>query len=299
MNRACFSIIFIFSLFFLMSCDRPKQETPSATTEARQPAIAEQPASAAPEARGAQGTVAEILHSGGYTYLKLSASGKESWAAIPENKGIEQGKTVSLMEGMVMKNFHSRTLDRTFDEILFSSGLAGDKDSAVRSPHAPQEKPAQQVTVPAPSSFQAALSCEGTTPVTSPGPAAESGGSTKAVAAKIAVATPKAPGPDGHTVAEIFANHTQLAGKSVHVQGTVAKVSKNIMGRHWVHIQDGSGDPAQQTHDLVGTTMDPPPQQGDTVLMRGTVASDRDFGAGYRYAALVENATFTVQPPSK
>lgn len=298
MNRIIFCIIF--SLLFLVSCDRPKQETPSAATEARQSSAApEQPAIAAPEMSGAQGTVVEILHSGGYTYLKLSASGKESWAAIPETKEIEQGKKVSLMEGMVMKNFHSRTLDRTFDAIIFSSGLAGDKNSAAPSPHASQDKPAQQAAVPASSSFQAALSGERTTPVTSPDTFAESGGSAKAVAAKITVATAKAPGPDGYTVAEIFANHTQLAGKSVHVQGTVAKVSKNIMGRHWVHIQDGSGDPAQQTHDLVGTTLNQPPQQGDIVLMRGTVASDRDFGAGYRYTALVENATFTVQPPSK
>lgn len=296
MNRAFFCALF--SLFLLVSCDRPKQETPSTATEAPQPAIQEQP-TAAPEARDAQGTVVEVLHSGGYTYLKLSTSGKEIWTAIPEAKEIKQGETVSLMEGMVMKNFHSRTLNRTFAEILFSSGRIGDKSSAVRSPHTPQEKPAQQVTVPAPSSFQTALSSEGTTPVTPPGMAAASGGSAKAVAAKIAVVTPKAPGPDGYTVAEIFANHTQLAGRIVHVQGTVAKVSKNIMGRHWVHIQDGSGDPAQQTHDLIGTTMDQPPQLGDTVLMRGTVASDRDFGAGYRYAALVENATFTVQTSTK
>ena len=64
------------------------------------------------------------------------------------------------------------------------------------------------------------------------------------------------------------------------------------MKRTWVHIQDGSGSQAKGTYELVCTAM-AKPNLDDVVTVTGTVAKDRDFGSGYRYNALIENATIS------
>ncbi|MDH3360482.1 MAG: DNA-binding protein, partial [Desulfobulbaceae bacterium] len=63
-----------------------------------------------------------------------------------------------------------------------------------------------------------------------------------------------------------------------------------IMGKNWIHIQDGTGEPAKNTHDLVVTTMGEP-ATGDNVTIEGTLSADKDFGSGYHYDAIVEDAT--------
>jgi hypothetical protein len=100
----------------------------------------------------------------------------------------------------------------------------------------------------------------------------------------------KAEGPDAYTVAEIYAGKSKLNKKTVKVRGKVVKVSSGIMGKNWVHLQDGSGDPAKGTHNLVMTTQDLP-NKGDVVTMSGTLYEDKDFGAGYKYAVIVEEAS--------
>jgi hypothetical protein len=59
------------------------------------------------------------------------------------------------------------------------------------------------------------------------------------------------------------------------------------MGSNWVHLQDGSGDLTKGTHDLVVTTQDLP-KVGDVVTLKGSLSKDKDFGAGYKYAVIVE-----------
>ncbi len=100
----------------------------------------------------------------------------------------------------------------------------------------------------------------------------------------------KAKGPDSYTVAEIYKKSAELDKKSVAVRGRVTKVSAGIMGKNWVHLQDGSGDPSSGTHDLVATSQDLP-SVGNVVTARGTLYKDKDFGSGYAYKAIVEEAT--------
>jgi len=57
-----------------------------------------------------------------------------------------------------------------------------------------------------------------------------------------------------------------------------------------LHLQDGSGDAAEGTHDLT-VTSDAVAAVGTVVTVTGTVVIDQDFGAGYVYPVLVENAT--------
>ena len=96
----------------------------------------------------------------------------------------------------------------------------------------------------------------------------------------------------GKTVAEIFAEKAALSGKAVEVRGKVVKYSPEIMGKIWLHIQDGTGEAG--SNDLTVTTMTPV-KMGDTVVVKGLLAVDKDFGYGYQYALIVEDAEVTVE----
>jgi len=100
----------------------------------------------------------------------------------------------------------------------------------------------------------------------------------------------KAEGPTGHTVAEVFAGKATLRDKTVTVRGRVVKYNAGILGKNWVHLSDGTGTKAGGDDDLTFTT------QGETgigevVLARGVVHLDRDFGSGYSYPLMIEDAT--------
>jgi hypothetical protein len=121
---------------------------------------------------------------------------------------------------------------------------------------------------------------------TAPGAAAAAPGVT---ANKAAVAVEKVePAPGGKTVAEVIGGKAALAGKPVVVRGKIVKVNNGILGRNWIHLQDGTGGPG--SNDLTVTTSGTG-AKGDVVVVRGTVALNKDFGAGYSYAVLIEDAT--------
>jgi hypothetical protein len=100
----------------------------------------------------------------------------------------------------------------------------------------------------------------------------------------------KAKGADAYTVAETYEKAEDLDKKKVVVRGKVVKVSKGIMGKNWAHLRDGSGEAGKGTNNLVVTSQDEP-NVGDVVTARGTLYKDKDFGAGYRYQVIVEEAT--------
>jgi hypothetical protein len=97
----------------------------------------------------------------------------------------------------------------------------------------------------------------------------------------------------GKTIAELYAEKDQLAGKTVTVRGKVVKANAHIMGKSWVHIRDGSGD--EKTNDLTVTTTGDAPTVGSTVLVTGTLAVNKDYGMGYQYPVIVEDATLKVE----
>ena len=121
---------------------------------------------------------------------------------------------------------------------------------------------------------------------------AASGGSEgpKAPATSEPVKVEKAKGADAYNVSETYEKAGNLDKKTVSVHGKVVKVSKGIMGKNWVHLQDGSGDSGKGTNNLVVTTRDDP-KVGDVVTAKGTLYKDKDFGAGYLYKVIVEEAT--------
>ena len=235
------------------------------------------------------GTILETMDAAGYTYMNLDTGDKQVWVAIPQSK-VSEGDKISALEGMEMKNFHSNSFDRTFDSIIFSPGLAG---AAPMSPHgnsAPQ-KPAADDSFASAVEAERGASSGGAAPIQ---PQQGSGGSMGAIAPFSETAVEKAEGENGFTVAEIFEQAKDLDGKKVRVRGQVVKYNANIMGRNWLHLQDGSGDPMQNSHDLVVTTTD----QLDSpkvITIEGVVAADKDFGAGYNYVVIIEDSAILKQ----
>jgi hypothetical protein len=197
------------------------------------------------------GKVVETMDSGGYTYVCVEKNSKKSWVAIPGTK-VTVGEEMAFHPQMEMSNFKSKTLNRTFETIYFSAGAIGHQETVV--------------------------SVQTMAPKNAPAVSAE----------EIHVA--KAAGPDAYTVAELFGKRNDLDKKKVTVKGKVVKVSAGIMGVNWIHIRDGSGDAKKGTNDLVVTSQELA-SVGDIVTASGTLAKDKDFGAGYRYDVIVEAAS--------
>jgi hypothetical protein len=286
----------------------PFKTAAPAAVETPSPVAPATPAAAAPEAvikqqdSAISGKVVETMNSGGYTYLQLDTAKGQQWVAIPESK-VVVGDEVSCYEGMVMPNFTSKSLNRTFEAIIFSPGLVGTEGQAGKTdPHGmgmggamkndmpnPHGAKPDTAGTPVSDSFASAVKAE-----TPPTPAIqdkmESSGSLGAMAPFADVKIEKAAGENSYTVEEIFTNNTQLEGKTVRVQGKVVKFSPSIMGKNWIHLQDGSGDPLKSSHDLVITTNAQPPKDKEVITIEGIVRANKDFGAGYKYVVIVEEA---------
>ena len=103
----------------------------------------------------------------------------------------------------------------------------------------------------------------------------------------------KAVGANSNTVAEITTKGAELKDKPVLVRGQVVKYTPDVMGKNWIHLQDGSGKAANKSNDILVTTT-AQAKVGDVLTFKGVVRTDKDFGAGYAYKVLIEEAT--LQP---
>ena len=103
--------------------------------------------------------------------------------------------------------------------------------------------------------------------------------------------TPVAKAEGGYSVAEVYAKSADLSGKRISVKGKVVKLSRGIMGKDWVHIQDGTGESG--SNDLVVTSPSADVSEGTVVTATGVVKTDVDLGYGYKYAVLIEEASFS------
>lgn len=93
------------------------------------------------------------------------------------------------------------------------------------------------------------------------------------------------------TVAALNQNKATLAGQTISAKGKVVKVNNGIMGRNFVHVQDGTGDAG--SNNLIVTSKQTA-NVGDQVTVSGTVVLNRDFGSGYSYPLLIEDASISV-----
>ena len=95
------------------------------------------------------------------------------------------------------------------------------------------------------------------------------------------------PAKGGKTIAEIYSQKDKLAGKTVTVRGKVVKYNAGIMGRNWIHIQDGTG--SGENYDILITSNDET-ALGKIITAEGKVVLNKDFGAGYSYSVMLEGA---------
>lgn len=200
--------------------------------------------------------VKEVIQTTSYTYLKCKEEGAVYWGAIPRRDDIVEGNTYYYDSFMEMKNFPSKELDRTFDNIYFIQSVS-DQPYASASAMTPDKKGSPKA---------ADMEVENIAPVE---------GST--------------------TIGELFDNKAELSGKKVKIHGQVVKFTASVMGKNWVHIQDGTN--SGENNDITITTADVV-KNGDIVTFEGVVTLDQDFGYGYAYEILVENAVLIGEAES-
>ncbi|MEQ1636527.1 MAG: hypothetical protein ABL903_07535 [Methylococcales bacterium] len=75
-------------------------------------------ATTAPATLGQKAKVLEVINVPQYTYLELSQNNQSRWIAAP-TVAVKKNDLVAFDEGMIMKDFFSKTLNRTFPSIAF------------------------------------------------------------------------------------------------------------------------------------------------------------------------------------
>jgi hypothetical protein len=257
----------------------PEVPAHGAPIRASTPGAGVVPEAPQPALTSVTGTVEETIDASDYTYIRLKTAGGEIWAAVTKTT-VRKGEKVAVVNAMSMDGFESKTLNRKFDRIVFGS-LSDGKAAAAPGAGAP----------PAP------VSAHGSAPDASQ--RSQMGAQHASLAGGPAdtgdVNVPKAEGKDARTVAQVFAERLALKDKTVAVRGKVVKSNSGIMGRNWLHIRDGSGSREKKDDDLTVTTADGA-AVGDVVVARGVAHVDRDFGAGYAYPVVLEDAKIMREP---
>jgi len=192
--------------------------------------------------------VEEVQEAETYTYLRVKENGVETWLAISK-RSVNKDDVLYYNTGLEMRDFKSKELDKTFDSILFVDEISDD----------PNFKSQKE------------------TPVTTQG-------NSRVIAQEEVSITPA---KDGITIAELFSKRDSYSGKRVVIKGKAVKYNTQIMGKNWVHIQDGTND--KGNFDLTVTTNDVV-KVGDVVTFDGKITLNKDFGAGYSYEVIMEEA---------
>lgn len=100
---------------------------------------------------------------------------------------------------------------------------------------------------------------------------------------------PRSGASNGVTIAELFEQRAALAGQRVALRATVVRRMDGVLGKTFLHLQDGSGTPERADYDLTVTTSEDL-SLGETVEVEGELLIDQELGLGYAYAALLTDA---------
>jgi hypothetical protein len=193
--------------------------------------------------------VKDVLQSTNYTYLLVTENNTENWLAVPKMNA-DKGETYYYDNGMLMENFMSKDLKRTFEKIYFLDEIRTTlekKNGSINTTDVPRDM--------------------------------------KPKIDKKDMQLSKVDG--GISIKDLFSEKSKYDGKTVKVKGVVSKVNPEIMGKNWIHIQDGTDFEGQ--FDLTVTSKFVP-NVGDTIIVEGIIALNKDFGAGYIYDVILEDA---------
>ncbi len=253
-----------------------KTEAPAVKTAAAAPAEKPVPTAEAKTPHGISGTVIETMDAAGYTYVYVDNGKEKIWAAAPAF-AVKVGDEVMVPEGMAMHNYHSQSMDRDFDVVYFVEAVLNASNPADGA------------------SSMGGASAMGGAPASGNMQMPKGHPSVSASAAPQGIDLKNIKKADnGLTIAEIYADKDNLSGKTVILRGKVVKYSPQIMGINWIHLQDGSGDQTTGTHDLTVTSHNEV-NVGDTVVVTGPLTLNKDFGYGYKYDLIMENADVTTE----
>ncbi|MCL2761237.1 MAG: DNA-binding protein [Desulfuromonadales bacterium] len=212
-----------------------------------------------------KGKVAETMNSGGYTYILLDNGSTKTWFATPEMQ-VKVGDEVELESGMQVEGFTSKTLNKKFDHIIFSAGTP--------------EQAAHMKATSDKMGNMGSMSDMG-----SMGMSVPRGQDSKIIQG---LKVEKATGANAYNIEEIINQAKELNNKTIQVKGQVVRVLPGIMKRNWVHIKDGTG--TNGANEIVVTTQDLP-TIGQIVTVTGVLHAKKDFGSGYKYKTIIEDAT--------
>lgn len=192
--------------------------------------------------------VVEVIQGNSYSYIRAKENMDEKWMAVSK-QDVQTGTVYYYDEALAMNNFHSKEINRTFDEIFFVNTIS-------TTPLAqPQMKPMEGHMGKVDNQQNSGITLE-------------------KQAGEI-------------TVAQIFANRSEYSAKEVEIRGVVVKVNEQVMGKNWIHIQDGTSD--NGNFDLTITSADLP-NVNDEITVKGKIVLNKDFGYGYTYEVIMEDA---------
>jgi hypothetical protein len=164
-------------------------------------------------------------------------------------KDVHVGETYFYKGGLLKTNFESKEYNRTFERIYLVSQFVPAKHDGSNS-HVHDEETAQSASM----------------------------NKDTATVRKIERAE------GSMSIAELVNDPKKYEGKVVQLSGQCVKINPKIMGLNWIHLKDGSKD----DYDLV-ITSDIFVKEGTVITIKGTVALNKDYGAGYKYDLILED----------
>lgn len=190
----------------------------------------------------------EIIQTTSYTYLRVEENNEEFWIAVSKISAAV-GDEFYFSESMEMKDFQSTELNRVFPSVFFVQDIS---TSPIQESDANMHKDIN----PTVNTMDSSIVID--------------------------------PIKGGITISDLFRNSEKYNGKKVIVKGKVVKINSEIMGKNWIHIQDGTSE--GQNFDLTITTSEVL-TLNEIVAFEGVISLNKDFGAGYKYDLIMEDAT--------
>ena len=218
------------------------------------------------ESNGKSVKVEEVIQGSSYTYIRGKEGNEEKWMAVTSQE-IQTGEVYYYDQGLQMNNFTSKELNRTFDVIYFVGVIS-------KTPIVSAEK-------------------QMSGGMGSMGSAAGSHSGKVAIQKNETVKLEKKTGEV--TVAQLYTNRNDYTQKEFEIRGIVVKINEQVMGKNWVHIQDGTADGAN--FDLTVTTNELP-AVNDEITFKGKLTLNKDFGYGYSYEVIMEDAVVVAKKPA-
>jgi hypothetical protein len=199
--------------------------------------------------------VKEVLQTASYTYLLVEEADTSQWLAVPKINA-QVGEEYFYQGGNIMKDFRSATLNRTFDSVLFLGGIVNANPNKSRPSH---------------------------TLITE-----------KSMRTETKIDLEIRPQENEISIKELFANREKYADKIIRIRAQVTQFSDSIMGKNWIHMQDGSD--YNGAFDLVATSEEFI-SVGEIAVFEGKILLNKDFGFGYFYEILMEETQ--IEKPQK